>query len=121
MSRLTIANRTVAKAAELVSRMRDDFAGLVIAVGTDDPSQHDIVVNGTSLGLREGDALPLDVDRLAPEQIVAEIIMQPVETALLRAAAAKGCRVHFGAPMLATQVALMAEFMGGPAAEASRT
>lgn len=115
VSRLTIANRTTAKASELVGRLQEDFAGLTLSVGTDDPSQHDIVVNGTSLGLREGDALPFDVDRLTPEQIVAEIIMQPVETALLRAAAAKGCRVHFGAPMLATQVALMAEFMGGPA------
>ncbi|RZL49684.1 MAG: shikimate dehydrogenase [Variovorax sp.] len=120
VSRLTIANRTTAKAAELVSRMQEDFAGLTLAVGTDDPSRHDIVVNGTSLGLREGDAFPLDVDRLTPEQTVAEIIMQPVETALLRAAAARGCRVHFGAPMLATQLALMAEFMGGPAAEAIR-
>lgn len=120
VSRLTIANRTTAKASKLVGRMQEDFAGLAISVGTDDPSQHDIVVNGTSLGLREGDALPLDVDLLTSEQIVAEIIMQPAETALLRAAAARGCRVHFGAPMLATQVALMAEFMGGPAAEASR-
>lgn len=120
VSRLTIANRTAAKAVELVSRMQEDFAGLALAVGTGDPSRHDIVVNGTSLGLREDDAMPLDVDRLAPGQTVAEIIMQPVETALLRAAAARGCRVHFGAPMLATQVALMAEFMGGPAAEAAR-
>lgn len=115
VARLTIANRTSAKAAELVSRMQEDFPALAIAVGNDDPSLHDLVVNGTSLGLREGDALPLDVDRLAPDQTVAEIIMQPVETPLLRAAAARGCRVHFGAPMLASQVALMADFMGGPA------
>jgi shikimate dehydrogenase len=117
VARLTIANRTTAKAAELVARMKEDFPNLAIAVGNDDPSQHDLVVNGTSLGLREGDALPVDVDRLTPGQTVAEIIMQPAETPLLRAAAAKGCKVHFGAPMLASQLALMAEFMGGPAVQ----
>jgi shikimate dehydrogenase len=114
VARLTIANRTTAKAAELVARMREDFATLAISVGSDDPSQHDLVVNGTSLGLREGDALPLDVARLTPGQTVAEIIMQPAHTPLLLAAAARGCRVHLGAPMLASQVALMAQFMGVP-------
>lgn len=117
VARLTIANRTTAKAAELVTRMREDFPGLALAVGTSDPSGHELVVNATSLGLREGDALPLDVDRLTPGQTVAEIIMQPVETPLLRIAAAKGCRVHFGAPMLATQIELMAAFMRGTPTE----
>lgn len=114
VARLTIANRTMAKAAELVARMREDFPALAITVGSDDPSLHELVVNGTSLGLREGDALPLDVGRLAPGQTVAEIIMQPAHTPLLLAAAARGCHVHLGAPMLASQVALMAQFMGVP-------
>lgn len=114
VARLTIANRTSAKAAELVGRMQVDFPALPISVGTDDPSSHDLVVNSTSLGMQETDALPMNVERLGASQIVAEIIMQPAETPLLRAAAAKGCRVHFGAPMLASQLALMAQFMGGP-------
>ena len=121
VARLTIANRTTAKAAALVARMNEDFPSLAITVGTDDPSHHDLIVNGTSLGLREGDALPLNIERLAPEQTVAEIIMQPVETPLLRAAAARGCQVHFGAPMLASQIALMADFMGGPAVQVAQS
>ena len=119
VSRLTIANRTPAKAQELIARLQEDFPGLPMQAGSDDPWQHELVVNGTSLGLRDGDALPLDTERLSPDQIVAEIIMQPAETPLLRAARAKGCRVHFGAPMLASQVALMAAFMGVPAEEAA--
>ena len=121
VSRLTIANRTPAKAQELIARLREDFPGLAMEPGTDDPSGHDLVVNGTSLGLREGDALPLNADRLSATQIVAEIIMQPAETPLLQAARAKGCRIHHGAPMLASQVALMAAFMGVPAEEAAPT
>ncbi|MFS8039109.1 shikimate dehydrogenase family protein [Xanthobacter sp. AM11] len=111
VSRLTIANRTRAKAEDLADRLKDAFPGLQVDIGSPDPSGHDIVVNATSLGLRDGDPLPLDADRLAPEQIVAEIIMQPEQTALLKAAAARGCRVHFGKPMLACQRELMAAFL----------
>lgn len=112
VSRLTIANRTRAKAEDLAGRLRDAYPGTPVEIGTPDPSGHDIVVNGTSLGLKEGDALPLDTGRLQPEQTVAEIIMQPEETALLKAAAARGCKVHFGKPMLACQLDLMADFLG---------
>ena len=112
VTRLTIANRTPAKAAELIDRIALDFPDLKMVLGTDDPSGHDVVVNATSLGLRAGDPLPLNVECLAAWQTVAEIIMQPAETPLLVAAREKGCRIHFGAPMLACQVELMAAFMG---------
>ena len=112
VTRLTIANRTPEKAVELIGRIALDFPDLPLNVGTDDPSGHHLVVNGTSLGLRAGDALPLDVKRLSAAQTVAEIIMQPTETPLLIAARKKGCRIHFGAPMLLCQVELMAAFMG---------
>ena len=75
------------------------------------------MVNATSLGLSDGDALPLDVARLDASQTVAEIIMQPDETPLLAAARARGCRIHPGAPMLACQIELMAAFMGAPMAQ----
>lgn len=112
ISRLTIANRTRAKAEDLAVRLAEAYPAAQVDIGNPDPSGHDIVVNGTSLGLKDGDALPLDTARLSPEQIVAEVIMQPEETALLTAAKAKGCRIHFGKPMLACQLDLMAEFLG---------
>ena len=115
VSRLTIANRTADKAQQLIDRIASRHPSLTMAVGSEDPAGHDLVVNATSLGLRTGDALPLDADRLEPHQIVAEIIMQPAETLLLLAAQARGCRIHFGAPMLASQIELMAAFMAGTA------
>lgn len=111
VSRLTVANRTTEKVHQLLERIQSVAPEVELVVGTDDPSGHDLVVNGTSLGLRTEDALPLDTTRLRPDQTVAEIIMQPAETALLKGAAAMGCRVHFGAPMLASQIPLMASFM----------
>jgi len=112
VSHLTIANRTPAKAEDLKARILSLHPDADISVGTPDPSGHDIVVNGTSLGMKEGDALPLDTARLSPDQLVCEVIMQPKDTALLLAAQAKGCKVHYGAPMLACQIELMAEMLG---------
>lgn len=113
--RLAIFNRTVDKVQQLFDRLRGAYPNVDLIVGGEDPSGYDLVVNGTSLGLRPDDALPLDVGQLQPHQVVAEIIMAPAETALLRAAKARGCRIHYGAPMLSCQLALMASFMRGHA------
>lgn len=111
ISRLTIANRTRARSEDLARRLASLHPDLPVEIGTSDPAGHDLVVNATSLGLREGDPLPLDATRLAPDQIVAEVIMEPEVTPLLAAARARGCRVQPGLPMLACQLALMANFM----------
>lgn len=112
VSRLTLANRTRAKAAELAARIAAAFPGVPVAVGTDDPSGHDLIVNGTTLGMRPDDALPIDGARIAPDMVVAEVIMEPAETALLTAARAKGARTHPGRPMLDHQLELMADYFG---------
>lgn len=111
VQRLTVANRSAEKVHDLLARIAAEFPAVALAAGTRDPSGHDLVVNATSLGLRPGDALPLDTAALAPDQTVAEIIMQPAVTPLLAAAEARGCRVHGGAPMLQCQLAFMARFM----------
>jgi shikimate dehydrogenase len=112
VARLTISNRTRSKAEELASRVRKHHPGVDVRAGDADPTGHRLVVNATSLGLKEDDALPLQVDRLTPEMTVAEIIMIPERTRLLREAAGRGCRVHLGKHMLDTQVELMARFVG---------
>lgn len=110
---LSVANRSADRAAHLLERIREQHPHLTLNVGDTDPSGHDLVVNATSLGLRLGDGLPMDVTRLDAKQIVAEIIMEPAETPLLKAARERGCRVHEGAPMLACQARHMAAFMLG--------
>jgi len=109
---LAIANRTRAKSEDLARRLAQAFPALPVELDDADPAAHDLVVNGTSLGLAEGDPLPVDVSRLSERQVVAEIIMQPRVTALLGAAQARGCRVHYGLPMLECQLEMMADFMG---------
>ena len=112
VSRLTIANRTRARSEALVQRLAKQGSRVPVRVGDTNPAGHDMVVNGTSLGLHPDDPLPLDVSRLDARQIVAEIIMHPETTPLLAAARARGCRVHPGWPMLACQLGMMADFLG---------
>lgn len=109
---LTIANRTTEKVDSLISRIRDSHPKTKIFRGTADPTGYDVVINTTSLGLRAEDALPLDTSKLDVTQLVCDIIMAPRETKLLQAAKEKGCRIHYGAPMLINQIELMAEFLG---------
>ena len=109
---LTVFNRTAAKAADLATRVRAAYPTVEVAVGSADPSGHALAINGTSLGLKPGDALPFDVSRLAADTVVAEVVMNPDTTPLLAAAAARGCPIHLGRHMIEEQIRLMAAFIG---------
>jgi shikimate dehydrogenase len=109
--RLAIANRTAAKARALAEHVAEAVPGIDVSDTIADPSGHDLVINATSLGLREGDGAPLRVERLAPSMLVADIIMQP-ETFLLREARKRGCSVHPGHLMLDCQLEQRLAFLG---------
>jgi shikimate dehydrogenase len=111
---LTIYNRTAPKAQSLAARVAAAFPQCEVRVGGPDPSGHDIAVNATALGLEAGDPMPFDVERLTPATIAAEVIMKPETTALLHAAAARGCRIHQGKHMLDGQAGLLARFLAMP-------
>ncbi|MDZ5699752.1 shikimate dehydrogenase [Chelativorans sp. M5D2P16] len=112
VTRLTIANRTLKRARELAEAVAAAFPAVAVSAGTEGLSDHDLIVNATSLGLDPADPPPVDVTQLRPGQVVAEAIMEPEVTPLLEAAKACGCRVQPGRPMLDSQIALMARHMG---------
>jgi shikimate dehydrogenase len=65
----------------------------------------ELIVNATSVGFGT-DELPLDPAVLHPEHLVADLVYHPLDTALLRAAAAAGARTFDGLGMLVHQAAL---------------
>lgn len=75
----------------------------------------DVVVNATSVGMgaRPDDhsqaVLPIDPDLLVADQLVADIVYQPLETPLLAAAASVGCTTVGGVGMLLHQAVLQFE------------
>ncbi len=78
------------------------------------PSDVDLAVNATPLGLAPTDPLPFDPAPLAPGALVADIIMTPAETPLLRTAATLGLATHPGIHMLTEQLPLYRSFFRLP-------
>lgn len=111
---LVISNRTMAKAEELAAAVAAAYPDCKVTAGPADPTGLDVVINTTSLGLHDGDDLPVDPGKLTPDMLVAEIIMIPEDTAILVEARKRGCKTHLGHHMLDHQVRLIAEFMGCP-------
>lgn len=112
VSALTVFNRTLSRAQDVVERTLAHCPAAVISAGVPDGSEnYDLVINATSLGMRPDDPYPLNPEYLRPNMVVAEIIMKPAQTPLLLAAEQKGCVVHYGHHMLDQQIELMAQFM----------
>ena len=107
---LTIANRSESKATALAERLARQFPQVDLRAGRD-PGSHGVAINGTSLGLLAGDALPFDPAALSPGTLVAEVVMCPEITRLLKAAAALGLPIHAGRHMLDAQAVRMLDFL----------
>ncbi len=109
---LGIHNRTTERVHDMIGRLHQVYPHFNVESVGNNPAGFDVLINATSLGMKDNDPLPLDIAGIGAEQIVAEIIMKPETTALLAQAQAKGCKVQFGLPMLRSQATLMARFMG---------
>ena len=71
------------------------------------PRRADVVVNATSVGFGDADALvDVDLDSLRAGLVVADVVVSPPRTALLRAAEERGARTLDGLGMLVGQGAL---------------
>jgi shikimate dehydrogenase len=109
---LAIHNRTRTTAAALHERLERHYPGITRVSETADAGDHQIVINATSLGMREADDLPLDPRTLKPPMLAAEIVITPTPTPFLAAALARGCVAQPGKPMLEAQLDLMLQFAG---------
>jgi shikimate dehydrogenase len=98
----------------LALRLKDNHPQIDVRTGSNDPSDHDLVVNATPMGMNESDPLPLDVSRLSPHTFVGEVVMRTEMTAFLAAAQARGCRTQVGTDMLYEQIPAYLEFFGLP-------
>ncbi|XAH22222.1 shikimate dehydrogenase [Xylophilus sp. GW821-FHT01B05] len=112
VAELALFDLNTASCEGLAARLREHYPQLRVSTGSNDPAGFDIVVNGTPLGMREGDPLPFDIDRIAPTTFVGEVVMKSTWTPLLQAARAKGCPVQVGTDMLFEMIPAYLEFFG---------
>lgn len=113
VAELVVANRNNDRAKALVERLRILNPGRAISVGHADAGGFDLVVNGTSVGLDGDPASPVEIETIEPTSMVADIVMKPAMTPLLRGAEARGARIHQGVHMLAAQIDLFIDFLLG--------
>ncbi|AWM88859.1 shikimate dehydrogenase [Microvirga sp. 17 mud 1-3] len=106
--RILVANRTLAKAEELV-RDLDPEGAVLAALPWEEVggavAAADLIVNTTSLGMAGQPPLALDLSAARPTAAVADIVYVPLETPLLAAATARGLRTVDGLGMLLHQAA----------------
>jgi shikimate dehydrogenase len=109
---ITIVNRNLERAEELVRTLRSSTSASARAVRWTSiyeiPRETDILVNATSVGLapRVDERLDLAMDTLGSHLVVCDVIMNPPKTNLLRTAASLGATVLDGRGMLVNQAAL---------------
>lgn len=112
VAELALFDTNAASVEGLAGRLRAHYPQLAVKTGSKDPAGFDLVVNATPLGMKEGDPLPFDIDRIAPTTFVGEVVMKSEYTPLLRAARDKGCAVQVGTDMLFEMIPAYLEFFG---------
>ena len=119
LASLTLFDRNPQRAHKVVERLQLGALTPVRATESVDPAGFDLVVHATPLGLKSGDPLPFDVNRLKPSAQVFDIVMTPTPTPLLQACAQRGIAAQAGFEMLTQQVPEYLSFFGyQPLAEA---
>jgi shikimate dehydrogenase len=111
---VTLCNRTEPRARELADELR---VAVLAWPQRGDVDGFDVIVNASSMGMSTVDpASPMPADALRADQVVMDIVYKPVETALVRAARARGASVVHGGRMLLHQAASQFElYTGRPA------
>jgi shikimate dehydrogenase len=103
IKRVHLANRTMERAQALA----DQFGAAVRPIEWDAINdvlpRAGLLVNTTSLGMHGQPALDVDLSLLPAQAIVADLVYVPLETALLKAARARGLRTADGLGMLLHQ------------------
>ena len=118
VQKIILANRTVKKAEEIVSdfkklnRFIEEIIDIISLSHIENYLKDvDIIVNTTSIGLKEDDPPLFDYSKIEKRHIIVDIIYK--KTKLLQAAEEKGCLYQDGLPMLLYQGARAFEIWTG--------
>jgi shikimate dehydrogenase len=108
---ITIVNRTEARAGELAALLADKFAVPVAAAAWPAayaiPAEAELLIQATSIGQDAAeDELPLVLDSLRPELLVADVAANSPHAWLLSKAAERGCQTVDGLTMFIEQAAI---------------
>jgi shikimate dehydrogenase len=101
--RVHLANRTIERAGVLADQFGADVHPVSWEAAGELLPRADLLVNTTSLGMHGQPPLELDIGRLPPHAVVADLVYVPLRTPLLASAQARGLRTADGLGMLLYQ------------------
>jgi shikimate dehydrogenase len=120
---LVIVDSDAARASALAVELNKQYGGARASATTDAAAALQAatgLVHATPTGMDKLPGLPLPATLLRPDLFVAEIVYFPLETALLKAARALGCRVVDGGTMAVGQAIGAFELFTGRPADPAR-
>lgn len=120
---LVIVDSDAARAGALAAELNTQYGGSRASGSSDVAAALQGatgLVHATPTGMDKLPGLPLKAELLRPDLFVAEIVYFPLETALLKAARALGCRVVDGGTMAVGQAVDAFELFTGRKADAAR-
>ncbi|HEX29365.1 TPA: shikimate dehydrogenase [Candidatus Poribacteria bacterium] len=110
---VTVANRTIEKAEELVNLISESFDEVEVKSIplkgerlAEEIASSDLLVNTTSVGMKPDDPMLIRPEWMHPGLMVYDVIYTPPETKLIMAAKGKGLRCSGGIDMLVFQGAI---------------
>ena len=123
--RLTLVDTDARRAQALAARLARAFPAREIAAAAPNDLPGvvhacDGIVNATPLGMAKSPGTAVPPRLLEPRHWLADIVYFPLETELLSAARAKGCRVLDGSAMAVGQAAAAFEIFTGRRADRAR-
>jgi shikimate dehydrogenase len=115
---ITVVNRSEPRGNELVQLLREKLkleATMVPWLGDYAvPQGTDVVINATSIGMYDANAkLALNIATLQPGMVVADVIVNPPQTSLIREARARGCKALDGLGMVVNQGVISVQYWTG--------
>lgn len=110
---LVVHDPSESRLARLLALLAEIAPGRARA-GTPDPVGCDMVCSATSLGMADGDPLPVAADLLAPSMFFGDVIAGHGLTPFLHTAEAAGCRTADGDAMVDCGQVLMVDFFLRP-------
>lgn len=109
VGRIHLLNRSTAKAAQLAMALKKAVGSDIQPGALEDwanvAGHADLIVNSTSAGMTGHPPLDLDMSLLRKDGVVLDIVYNPLETPLLKAAKAQGLKTIDGLGMLMHQAA----------------
>ena len=107
---LLVYDQDKSRVSELIE-LTPTLSEHLIAAGSQDPSNCELVFNATPMGMNQDDQLPVDASLLTPSMFVGDVIAGHGVTSLIRTASDIGCHTANGHEMVEAVQSLMAAFM----------